>query len=206
MNKLEELFKASSSASEYARMYVARLADVLSALDGAALSEGLAAIRRAANEQHTIYLMGNGGSGAVASHFVNDLGPNSLVPAVNCFRVISLVDNVESITAIANDSGYDQIFALQLESRIVEGDVVIGLSVSGQSENVVRAIRYAREQGAYTIGLVGFEGGRLSQSVDCCLHFPTTCDEYGIVEDVFAVLSHIISGYLTMQRGRFLAH
>ena len=206
MYKLKQLVEESESVAEYAIGYGRRVAELVENLDVAALKNAVDVIQRARVEGRTIFVMGNGGSSAVASHFVNDLGPNSWVPDQPGFRVVSLTDNVVSLTAIANDAGYESVFAYQLQCAMQEGDVVIALSVSGNSENIIRGVEYANQHGGYTIGWVGFDGGRLARICHLCLHFPTTRDEYGPVEDVFSILEHIISGYLTMKWGRNLHH
>lgn len=206
MYKLKQLFKDSESVSEYAIGYGERMAELLENLDATAVKNVTDVIERASVENRTIFVIGNGGSSAVASGLVNDLGPNSLVSDQPRFRLFSLTDNTESVTAIANDAGYENIFACQLQSSMQEGDVVIAMSVSGNSENIIRGVEYANQHSGYTIGWTGFEGGRLAEICDLCIHIPTTRDEYGPVEDMFSILAHIISGYLTMKRGRNLHH
>jgi len=206
MYKLKQLFKESESVAEYAIGYGRRVAELLENLDATAVKNVVDVIERASVENRTIFVTGNGGAAAAASHFVNDLGPNSLVPDQPGFRVFSLTDNAASVTAIANDVGYESIFAYQLQSVMQKGDVVIAMSVSGNSENIIRGVEYANQHGGYTIGWTGFEGGRLTRVCDICIRIPTTRDEYGPVEDMFSILGHIISGYLTMKRGRNLHH
>ena len=138
-----------------------------------------------------VFIMGNGGSAATASHFACDLGKGTLMPGLPRFRVIALTDNMSLFSALANDFGYDQVFCEQLKSLIQPGDVAIGISGSGNSANVLNAILAARELGAITIGFVGFDGGRLKSMVDRCVHVPCDCMEQ--VEDVHLILEHLIS-------------
>jgi len=206
MYKLKELYQNSTDVAEYIKGYGIRVNDIIRSLDIESVAKAIKVIEKVTEEGKCIFIFGNGGSAAEASHFVNDLGPNSLVPGKSGLCVVSLTDNVESITAIANDAGFENIFAYQLEANMHPGDIIIAMSVSGNSENVMRGVNYAKENGGYTIGLTGFEGGRLKDECDLSIHVPTTFDEYGPVEDVFSILGHIISGYLTMKRGRFLHH
>jgi D-sedoheptulose 7-phosphate isomerase len=137
-----------------------------------------------------IYVMGNGGSAATASHFACDLGKGAIVPGWGRFKVVALTDNVPLMTAWANDTSYANIFAQQLEGLIEERDVVIGFSGSGNSANVLSAMRVAREHSAVTIGLTGFDGGQLKDLVDICVLVPSFCMEQ--VEDVHLTLAHLI--------------
>jgi D-sedoheptulose 7-phosphate isomerase len=182
------------------------MARLVEAMDADAIATIAELVERAAEDGKSVFVMANGGSAAVASHFVNDMGVNSIVARKKGFRVISLTDNVESVTAVANDAGYDNIFLYQLQCMMEPGDLVIGLSVSGNSENIVRAIEHANANGAHSVGLCGFDGGRLAKAATTVMHFPSTRDEYGPVEDAFSVVFHAVSGFLTQKRGRALHH
>ncbi len=206
LTTLARLFESSQSAAEYATGYFERVIELIRQLDADAIARAIAKVEEASLRGKTIFCIGNGGSAAVTSHFVNDLSANSLVSGQPGIRSFSLADNVESITAIANDAGFENVFAYQLQASMSEGDVLIALSVSGNSENVIRGVEYANTHGGYTIGWCGFGGGRLARMCQLTIHVPTTLDEYGPVEAVFAHLSHVVSGYLTMKRGRKLSH
>jgi D-sedoheptulose 7-phosphate isomerase len=206
MYKLAELFQQSSSFAEYAKGYNSRLMEVLSGVDLGAFSQAVEVIDKASRERRSLYLVANGGSAGVAAHMVNDLVAGSYVEGQPPFRVFSLTDNVATMTALANDVSYPEIFACQLRVYLAPGDVVLAMSVSGNSENIVRAVDYARAHDAVTIGFCGFDGGKLAGVCDIAVRVPATKDEYGPVEDSFGVLSHILSGYLTMQRGKWLHH
>jgi len=148
-----------------------------------------------------IFVLGNGGSAATASHIVTDLTKGALghrgdAPA-RPVRAFSLTDNLPLLSAWANDVGYDSVFLGQLRPYVRAGDVVLGISASGNSENVLRAIRYAREVGATTIGLTGFGGGKLATLVD--LGIVVDSNHYGIVEDVHMQIGHVIC-YFFRQR------
>lgn len=137
-----------------------------------------------------VFLLGNGGSAATASHFACDLGKGAIVSGLPRFRVVALTDNVPLMTAWANDTTYENIFAQQLAGLVQAGDVVIGISGSGNSANVLNAVRLARDRAATTVGLTGFDGGQLRRLVDVCLHVPAFCMEQ--VEDVHLVLAHLL--------------
>jgi D-sedoheptulose 7-phosphate isomerase len=203
---LEKIFKEATTPASYVAGVIGRMSTLLAALDCAAIARVVDVIEQAGDNRRAIYLVANGGSAAVASHFVNDLGVNCWVEGRPGFRVFSLTDNVASITAVANDLSYSDVFARQLEGLVQSGDVVIGLSVSGNSENITKAIDVANRAGAVTVGLCGFDGGKLSKTAQHVVHIPSTRDEYGPVEDLFAVVAHTISGWISMRRGRFLSH
>lgn len=137
-----------------------------------------------------VFIMGNGGSGATASHFACDINKGACSELNKRFRVICLNDNMPTILAYANDISYDDVFAEQLKNFLLPGDVVIGISGSGNSENVVRAISYANEANARTIGLSGFGGGRLSEIVD--VPFVAAIDDMQMVEDIHMIAVHML--------------
>ena len=206
MHKLAELFAQSASFADYARAYAARLHEVTLALDFDALGRAADRIAQAADAGRTLFVIGNGGSAAAAAHLVNDLVAGAYLPDGANFRAVSLTDNVSTLTALANDCGYEQIFERQLAVYLEPGDVVLAMSVSGNSENILRGVRYAREHGATAIALCGFDGGRLAVACDIAILAPTTPDEYGPVEDIFGIAGHILSGHLSMRRGKWLHH
>jgi D-sedoheptulose 7-phosphate isomerase len=138
-----------------------------------------------------VFILGNGGSAATASHFACDLGKGAEVAGYPGFRAIALTDNMATFSAYANDCGYEHVFARQLANLVQPGDVVVGISGSGNSANVLNAISFAHEKGAVTVGFVGFDGGHLKGLVDHCVHVENTCMEQ--VEDVHVTLGHLIA-------------
>jgi len=143
-----------------------------------------------------IFIIGNGGSATTASHFACDLSKSTLPlqcskKTIKRFKVISLTDNVALMTAWGNDSSYDQIFVRQLENLLKKDDVVIGISVSGNSSNIIKAIELAKKRKANTIGLAGFKGGKLTKITD--ISITTKIDRYDISEDVHLILTHLIT-------------
>jgi D-sedoheptulose 7-phosphate isomerase len=145
------------------------------------------------NEKH-VFIMGNGGSGSTASHFACDINKGSCFELEKKFKVICLNDNVPTILAYANDLSYDNIFVEQLKNFLQSGDVVIGISGSGNSKNVLLALSYAKEKGANTIGLSGFDGGRLAHIAD--VPFVAAINDMQKVEDVHMIVVHMLMQYL----------
>jgi D-sedoheptulose 7-phosphate isomerase len=137
-----------------------------------------------------VFTLGNGGSASTASHMAADIAKNTIGPNMRRFRVLSLNDNTAMLTALANDLGYEHVFREQLQNLIRPGDLLIALSASGNSANVLGAIRYAQAQCAQVAGILGFGGGEASRLVDLAIVVPS--DHYGVVEDVHLIINHII--------------
>ena len=142
-----------------------------------------------------VFIVGNGGSAATATHMLCDLSKSTILENVPRLRVVPVVDSVPLITAWANDTGYENIFAEQIESHVRPGDVVIALSGSGESENILLAVRRAREHGATTVGLTGFAGGQLKEMVDICVVVDS--DNMGQIEDVHHAIGHMLASVLS---------
>ncbi len=206
MHQLREYFDASSAGKDYAESYARRMAAILQSFDTEAIGKTIEILEAACAKGQTIFTMGNGGSSAIASTFVNDLGPNTFVAGLPPFRMLSLTDNVDSVTSLANDSGYEHIFEYQLRTLMRPGDVVIAMSVSGNSPNIVRGIEYANSNDGISVAWTGFAGGRIGEIADVHVNIPTALDEYGPAEDMFSILGHMCATYLTMKRGRNLHH
>ena len=141
-------------------------------------------------EDCAVYLFGNGGSASLASHAACDLGKGTTSPGKKPFRVVSLTDNVSLITAWANDTGYENIFAAQLRPFIAAGDIAFAISGSGNSPNVLNALRVARDIGASTIGLTGFSGGKMKVLCDMCITVPS--DSMQHIEDSHLCIMHAV--------------
>jgi len=144
--------------------------------------------------QKQVFTIGNGGSSSTASHMAADLAKNTIGPNMRRFRISSLNDNAAIVTALANDLGYENVFAEQLMNLIRAGDVLIVVSASGNSPNVINAIRYARSQSAHVAGLLGFDGGEAARLVDNAIVVDST--DYGVVEDVHLIINHMLVDYL----------
>ena len=145
-------------------------------------------------EGHRVFIMGNGGSAATASHFALDLAKNTIMPGVPRLKAISLTDHVPLITAWSNDTAYEHIFAEQLANLIEPGDTVIGISASGNSLNVINAMRLARQHRAWTIALLGAHGGKIKEMVDVYVLAPGHNIEQE--EDAHMILAHIITRHM----------
>ena len=152
------------------------------------------ALMSAYDKGKQVFIMGNGGSGSTASHFACDINKGCCYGLEKKFKVICLNDNMPTILAYANDLSYNNIFVEQLKNLLQPGDTVIGISGSGNSENVILALSYAKEKGAVTIGLTGFDGGRLVHVVD--LPFVAAIDDMQKVEDVHMIVVHMLMQYL----------
>ncbi len=142
-----------------------------------------------------IFIFGNGGSGATASHFCEDLGKGTLngKKDIKRFKTISLTDNTPYILAVANDEGYEAVFVEQLKNLAEPGDVAIGISGSGNSPNVLRAIDYANKYNMITVGMTGFDGGKLRKMAKHVVHIPI--HDMGITECVHSIIAHYITEY-----------
>ena len=144
----------------------------------------------------TIFFIGNGGSAATASHFAQDLGAVGRKSGTKAFRTLSLGDSATSLTALGNDHGYKRIFSVQLENLFREGDILVAISASGNSPNIIEAVRLANRLKGTTIGLVGFDGGRLAKLCDHLIWVRTPKGEYGPVEDIHLIIDHMITTHL----------
>lgn len=151
-----------------------------------------------------IFIFGNGGSAAIASHMACDLGKGTLTNVYDVkekrFRVISLTDNMPLFSALANDMGYEYVFTQQLQNLVQTGDIVIGISGSGNSLNIVNAMILANSLGAITIGFIGFDGGRMKKYCDYFLHFQEK--NYQRCEDAHLIFQHIITSYVAEKKKR----
>lgn len=192
---VEKLFKKSFTPSEYVVRYCEHLTEILKQIDPEAVAKVIELILQARAQDRNIFFIGNGGSAATASHFANDLAIGSRT-RLSPYRVISLTDNNAVMTAIANDFGYEHLFVKQLEAVYREGDLLVAISVSGNSPNVLNAVEYVKGRGGTTIGLTGFGGGKLKRMADHVLHVPTQEGEYGPVEDIHMIFDHVIGTYL----------
>ncbi len=174
--------------------YLAELKDLLNRFPHDRFEEIARTILSAYDNERHIFIMGNGGSGSTASHFACDINKGSCFELEKKFKVICLNDNVPTILAYANDLSYDKVFVEQLKNFLQPDDVVIGISGSGNSENVLQALSYAKEKGALTIGLTGFDGGKLARIAD--IPFVASNNDMQKVEDVHMIVVHILMQYL----------
>ena len=176
--------------------YRGRTAAILQSLDLGAVGAVVDELHRAWQRRALIAVAGNGGSAATASHMANDLVKATRVDGHHAVRAISLADNVSLLTALANDEDYAVAFRRQLEAIFLPGDVLVLISASGNSANVVAAARAAQEIGGTTVALVGFDGGELARICDLVILTESEPGDYGPVEDVHLILNHMITGEL----------
>jgi D-sedoheptulose 7-phosphate isomerase len=193
MNNVDRFF--CSDPVEFAGAYLAYLKTVLERIDARAIGRFIEILLGARERGATIFFIGNGGSAATASHFANDLSVG-VHGGGKPFRVMSLTDNVAVLSAIANDYGYEEIFSRQLWTLGREGDVLVAISASGNSRNLLNAFEYARSAGIMTVAITAFDGGRMLPLANCSIHVPTEPKEYGPAEDAHMVLDHLVSSYL----------
>jgi len=187
---------------EFAQDYVSRLINLLGRIDLPAVADVIDLFREARNKGNTLFFLGNGGSAATAEHFANDLAmtasPHGAIP----FRAISLASNVALLSCIANDFGYEEVFYRQLRNLMRPGDVVVGISASGNSLNAIKALEYAASNGATPVAIVGFDGGRMKHMAKHVIHIENRPGDYGPVEDIHIVLDHLITQYFATIRTR----
>lgn len=174
---------------EYLADYRKHLEAALDGVSPEQFEEFVNLLESAFHEGRQVFLMGNGGSGSTASHFACDLNKGVSVGLARRFRVICLNDNVPSLMAYANDASYEEVFVEPLKNFLRPGDLVIGLSGSGNSPNVLKAIAYASTHGAHTVGLSGFDGGKLAGLVRTSLVAPV--NDMQKAEDVHFILLHV---------------
>jgi D-sedoheptulose 7-phosphate isomerase len=177
-----------------AREYLCDLRAMLDRVDSAAVALAVGLLARAHDNRRTIFICGNGGSAATASHMACDLAKNTCAPGRRRLRVISLCDNVAWLSALANDRGYESVFVEQMANLLERDDVLVAISASGDSPNIVRAAEFARTQGAHVVGLAGFGGGKLKSLSHVCVLLDA--NSYGLVEDGHLAINHIFTAAL----------
>jgi D-sedoheptulose 7-phosphate isomerase len=170
--------------------YLSGVAELLQGLRAESISQVARALAAVRDQERTVFTLGNGGSAATALHLANDLARSSS-PGQPALRVVCLTANVSLLSALANDFGYEEVFVRQLTGRLTPGDAVVALSVSGCSPNCIRALAYAREQGAVTLGLLGSDGGPMKDLCDHAVHVP--CRDYLPVEDLHLIVCHALA-------------
>lgn len=171
--------------------YIKREIDVLKKLDINAIDKVINVLEEARAKNADIYIFGNGGSAATASHYCCDFNKGvSRETNGNKYRFHCLSDNVPTMMALANDVAYEEIFREQLKGILNKDDLVIGISGSGNSANVVNAVQYAKEVGCKVIGITGYHGGKLRQLAD--YHLDAEIDDMQIAEDVHMIFDHLM--------------
>lgn len=194
-NRIDQIYSESNSAKIFAKGYFTYLTEIFNKIDLDAVEQFAQALLEARSLGKRIFFIGNGGSAATASHFANDIGIGTKC-LEHPFKAISLTDNNAVMTAIGNDFGYSEIFLQQLKSHKFDGDVLVAISASGNSENIIKAVDYANANKGITVGLSGFDGGLLKEKCQVSVHVPSNKGEYGPVEDLHMIFDHLVHAYL----------
>lgn len=190
--------------SGFARTYFHEMCDVIRRIELDDVAKVIDLLYDTWLDRGTVYMMGNGGSASTATHFVCDLAKCTIVEGAHRFKVIGLNDNIPLVSALTNDNGFQHIFSEQLEPFLQRGDAVVAISVHGGSgsdkagpwsQNLLRAVRLAKERGARTIGFSGFDGGVLREVADACVTIPVNSTPH--VESLHLALEHLVCGALT---------
>jgi len=176
--------------TEYCTAYFKEIKKVLDGIDLKAMEKFVDLLLRAYRKDNRIFVMGNGGSASAASHFACDINKGACLPYIKKFKVISLSDNIAIITAYANDLSYSEVFVEQLKNHLEPEDLVIGISGSGNSANVLKAVDYANANNAVTVGITGFDGGRLAGKVFLSLNVGVR--DMQKAEDIHLMLIHLV--------------
>ena len=186
------------SAKEFAKWYREVEIAKWQEMDIDAIAAIAKVLEKAEKKGNQVFVMGNGGSAATASHIATDWSKTAERVGKPLLRCMSLNDNAAFMTAIANDLGYDEVFIRQLRNLLQPNDVVVIISGSGNSPNVVKAAEYAKEKGATVVGMTGFTGGKLRKMADICFH--VDCDQYGVIEDLHMGAGSILAFYLKQRK------
>ena len=170
--------------------YISTLQLTMDQLPRQSVADVIAVLQEARLKGSQVFILGNGGSASTASHFACDLAKNTRQEGFPHFRVIGLTDNMAMFSALANDEGYENVFSEQLASLVRSEDIVIAISASGNSQNVIRAVEVARKHCATVVGFTGFDGGALRQLANFNIHVNSNIIEH--VEDIHLMLEHLI--------------
>ncbi len=176
--------------TEQIRDYLAKEIEILKKLDVNAINTALNLLLETMETGSTVYIFGNGGSSATASHFQNDFNKGVSEHTEKKFNFLCLNDNMATVMAVANDIGFEEVFRFQLRGHLKPGDVIVAISGSGNSRNVINAVEYAKAQGNRVIGLTGFSGGKLKKLADVSLHAPINSMQ--ITEDIHMIFDHLM--------------
>jgi D-sedoheptulose 7-phosphate isomerase len=191
-DSIENIMDSSANLGEFAKGYFDYICKLLNGLDTQGIQRFIEILEQTKEKDNTVFFAGNGGSAATASHMVNDLAFGEREYQTPGIKMLSLSDNTSLISAIANDTGYENIFLRQLQLYYKEGDVLVVISASGNSENLVKAAKWIKSKNGKVVGLLGFDGGKLKELCDVSILVETPKGEYGPVEDVHMILDHML--------------
>lgn len=189
------LGKGKALTQEFIKDYILSLTTKLKSINPSKIEEVIKKLDEIEKNRAKVYVIGNGGSSATASHMVNDLGVGLARRDIKSLSIENLSDNSSVITALANDVGYENIFYYQLKNKITSNDLIIAISCSGNSENIIKTVKYAKENSVTVVSFTGFDGGKLKELSDINLHIDSKKGEYGLVEDMHMIFNHIIYSY-----------
>ena len=178
--------------------YYDRLKTTIDQIDRAEIQRAMEALIQTRNEKKFVYIMGNGGSASTASHFTGDFNKGLSLNRSRRFRFVCLNDNPATVLSLANDVAYEDIFVEQLKNFLSDGDLVMAISGSGNSPNIIKAVDFAKANGNTVIGLTGFDGGQLMKRSDIKLHVPI--HDMQIVEDLHMVFDHLMMSILYQEK------
>ncbi len=179
---------------DFAKDYIFKLNELMNGMDFCSLNDFYELILNT-TEESTIYILGNGGSSSTASHMANDLAVGLKIRNIKNLKVFSLSDNAAISYAISNDIGFENVFYMQLKDILKPNDIIVAISCSGNSPNIIKAVDYAKEIKCKIVGLTGFDGGKLKKLSDINIHFETEKNQYGLVEDAHSIINHLIFSY-----------
>ncbi len=190
----------SKQIKEYLELEIS----ILNKLDQNEINSAMNLLEETREKGSNVYVFGNGGSAATASHMENDFNKGVSEKLDKKYRFQCINANMATIMAIANDNGYERVFEQQLENKLTEDDVIVAISGSGNSENVVRAVKYAKENGCKIIGMTGYSGGELKKLSDISLHVPL--DNMQITEDIHIIFNHMMMYILCGELSGYPVH
>ena len=195
MNKIDNIFTESTDIRDFSKKYSEYLSEIFNKIKLEQIEKFVDILLNAREKGSTIFFIGNGGSASTASHFANDIaiGTKSLDKP---FKALSLTDNISIISAIGNDYSFDDIFFQQLKLYLKKDDILVAISASGNSKNIIKAIDFANKNGGISIGISAFNGGDLLRNSQYSIHVPTENGEYGPAEDIHLIINHIVSNFL----------
>ena len=196
MNRINRYWDNLESGKDLFNQYIELLTSCINDMDLDALEKVAELFDKTCLEGNTIYCAGNGGSAATAAHFSTDLFFGRRLLGETRPKILNLVSNVPLMTALSNDVSYDDVFLEQLNGHFKKDDILVVISASGNSRNVLKAVDFAKEQGGWSVGLVGFDGGDLKERCDLCIHVQTPIGLYELVEDVHHSMCHMLSQYI----------
>lgn len=194
-NNINRIYNSSKNFAEFSSNYFNYLKKIFQNIDSNSINKIENDFNQLRLRKKTIFVIGNGGAAATAITMANDLGFDILkkTNTKKTFKISSLNDNNSVITAIANDTGYENIFINQLKIHYQKGDALVILSASGNSPNLIKAAKWVRDQKGKVIGILGFSGGKVKKYCNTLIHIKTNNGEYGPVEDLQLIFNHLLA-------------